>query len=560
MQIIEKILMVDGASATWTDEWGKTLGTPEIIIGVKARLRLDLRSTATDAQTGMLLPVNPEEFTADSYYLALDADYDQATIPKLLKTGGITLAGGDGRVLLEIELPNTAIPALVEAVGLTGSIPLNGEAGGFTVTDGAARADFAFQFNLTIRNRVWLGGEVPPEIVNDPEYLTAAEVKALIAEATRPPKGDKGDPGQSAYEIAVAGGYKGTETEWLASLKGEPGASAYQVAVAGGYEGTEAEWLASLIGAAGASAYEIAVENGYEGSVEQWLEDLKGENGDDLRIDATGELSELDAYSDRSAGFVFAAAQTDTATRTSKLYLYVKKSDDYADWCDPAVLTFFERVYEITSMAPIEFSAPTGSNHEYITFSLAKYPDATVAAVTVDTDEGELTLPYGSALGIRRIVRQSGGGCRIYFGSQCPAYETGKIYLTQFLGVADSAAPDIPEATVCYGYIADGVTWRVADITSDMLTAETVVSGPLPTGKIAIEAPAGAVVFALVPAGCIVTKDDGLGGKTAFETDNGAAGSGANGVALTLDGVEYCAFGEFNLLDGETFIYFDQEV
>ena len=93
-----------------------------------------------------------------------------------------------------------------------------------------------------------------------------------------------------------------------------------------------------------------------------------------------------------------------------------------------------------------------------------------------------------------------------------------------------------------------------------MLTAETVVSGPLPTGKIAIEAPAGAVVFALVPAGCIVTKDDGLGGKTAFETDNGAAGSGANGVALTLDGVEYRAFGEFNLLDGETFIYFDQEV
>ncbi|WP_288611607.1 hypothetical protein [uncultured Victivallis sp.] len=130
---------------------------------------------------------------------------------------------------------------------------------------------------------------------------------------------------------------------------------------------------------------------------------------------------------------------------------------------------------------------------------------------------------------------------------------------TLVITVTGTVAGIVTPQTMHYGYIADGITWRVADITADMLTAETVVSGPLPTGKIAIEAPAGAVVFALVPAGCIVTKDDGLGGKTAFETDNGAAGSGANGVALTLDGVEYRAFGEFNLLAGETFIYFDQE-
>ena len=36
-------------------------------------------------------------------------------------------------------------------------------------------------------------------------------------------KGDKGDPGDSAYEVAKAHGYSGTETEWLASLKGEKG-------------------------------------------------------------------------------------------------------------------------------------------------------------------------------------------------------------------------------------------------------------------------------------------------------------------------------------------------
>lgn len=36
--------------------------------------------------------------------------------------------------------------------------------------------------------------------------------------------GPKGDPGQSAYEIAVADGFVGTEAEWLASLQGPAGA------------------------------------------------------------------------------------------------------------------------------------------------------------------------------------------------------------------------------------------------------------------------------------------------------------------------------------------------
>lgn len=40
-----------------------------------------------------------------------------------------------------------------------------------------------------------------------------AEVKAIMV----------GDNGKSAYEIAVAHGYKGTEQEWLDSLKGLQG-------------------------------------------------------------------------------------------------------------------------------------------------------------------------------------------------------------------------------------------------------------------------------------------------------------------------------------------------
>ncbi|MDP9394362.1 MAG: hypothetical protein M3Q27_09000, partial [Actinomycetota bacterium] len=128
-------------------------------------------------------------------------------------------------------------------------------------------------------------------------------------------------------EVATANGYAGTEADWLASLKGADGAngtngvdgangtngvdgtngtngvdgangtngvdgkSAYEVAKANGYAGTEADWLASLKGADGTngtngtngvdgkSAYEVAKANGYVGTEAEWLASLKGADG-----------------------------------------------------------------------------------------------------------------------------------------------------------------------------------------------------------------------------------------------------------------------------------------
>lgn len=81
------------------------------------------------------------------------------------------------------------------------------------------------------------------------------------------PKGEDstvpGPEGKSAYDIAVEGGFNGTEAEWLESLKGangeqgEDGKSAYELAVAAGYTGTETEWLASLKGDDGAQGVSI---------------------------------------------------------------------------------------------------------------------------------------------------------------------------------------------------------------------------------------------------------------------------------------------------------------
>jgi integrin beta 8 len=144
--------------------------------------------------------------------------------------------------------------------------------------------------------------------------------------------------GLSAYEIAVANGFTGSETDWLDSLIGEPGApgtpgtpgapgapgtpgtpgapgapgtpgapgldglSAYEIAVANGFVGTEAQWLASLEGTDGDDGREIELRN--DGTNVQWryvgdptwiniilLEDLRGAPGTDgreIELRATG--------------------------------------------------------------------------------------------------------------------------------------------------------------------------------------------------------------------------------------------------------------------------------
>lgn len=88
--------------------------------------------------------------------------------------------------------------------------------------------------------------------------------------------GAPGEPGMSAYEEAREQGFEGTETEWLASLKGKDGLSAYEEALEQGFEGTEAEWIASL---EGKSAYEVALAEGFEGTASEWLDSIKGPAG-----------------------------------------------------------------------------------------------------------------------------------------------------------------------------------------------------------------------------------------------------------------------------------------
>lgn len=177
---------------------------------------------------------------------------------------------------------------------------------------------------LNIRQSGFVGDDDNSPIPPTPDLYTQLLQKISDAE--------KGKDGKSAYEIAVKNGFVGTEIEWLESLKGadgkngvdgapgqdgidgkngadgqdgangSDGKSAYEIAVANGFTGTEFEWLVSLKGsdgkdgvngkdgadgqdgingADGKSAYIIAVEHGFTGTETEWLASLKGADGKD---------------------------------------------------------------------------------------------------------------------------------------------------------------------------------------------------------------------------------------------------------------------------------------
>lgn len=118
------------------------------------------------------------------------------------------------------------------------------------------------------------------------------------------PKGEKGDTGdngqdgtngKSAYEIAVAGGYQGTEAEWIVSLhgaKGDVGKSLYQDAVDRGlFQGTFEQFLASQKGATGNSAFQDAVAKGElppDATFEDFLAHIQGPEGPRGQTGLTG--------------------------------------------------------------------------------------------------------------------------------------------------------------------------------------------------------------------------------------------------------------------------------
>lgn len=61
--------------------------------------------------------------------------------------------------------------------------------------------------------------------INSENHLIAIFSDGKTIDVGEVPRGQDGKAGKSAYEIAVAAGYQGTESEWLESIKGQDGVS-----------------------------------------------------------------------------------------------------------------------------------------------------------------------------------------------------------------------------------------------------------------------------------------------------------------------------------------------
>lgn len=90
-----------------------------------------------------------------------------------------------------------------------------------------------------------------------------------------------GENGKSAYEIAQKNGYKGTESEWLASLAGEDSISTNTVKTINTQTVKEVHTV-EKIPTEPKSSYDIWIEQGNEGTEADYLNSLKGKDGKDL--------------------------------------------------------------------------------------------------------------------------------------------------------------------------------------------------------------------------------------------------------------------------------------
>lgn len=137
--------------------------------------------------------------------------------------------------------------------------------------------------------------------------------------------------------------------------------------------------------------------------------------------------------------------------------------------------------------------------------------------------------------------------------------------LFQLFASGDVPTPEEPEepevAMVYYGYIPCEAFPEVASydqITLDMIKDERSsmkeAEGQIEKASVGV-VPEACFIVVAVPknSGLVATKDNGLGGKVAFDESV----IGANGTEVVFNGAVYKLYGEITLMSGERFIYVD---
>ncbi len=146
-------------------------------------------------------------------------------------------------------------------------------------------------------------------------------------------------PGLSAYDIAVKNGFKGTEKEWLESLKGEAGSD--------GKNGADGKDF-SLLNASFEDLYAAAVSQGYEGTAEEYKRDVLGiDNEDDLvrtiNTSALSVVSVLSYFNYRVQGAQFSTTSKGGSAASGFIYQLDKELGD------AYIITNYHAVYDSES-------------------------------------------------------------------------------------------------------------------------------------------------------------------------------------------------------------------
>ena len=177
MQVLHSILQIGSSGTRLTDEYGSENGvTLEVMLGTAARLEFDLRREMSKSD-GELPVFSPEGIGECANYFALDSKNGNSNVPALLKYSGISFeTDSAGHTILVIELTHNHTAGVVELLAGQPSADFRAEIGG---VNAEGLTVFAWQFDLTVRSRVYLGGG-EESVVNDPEYYTAIQTEALL--------------------------------------------------------------------------------------------------------------------------------------------------------------------------------------------------------------------------------------------------------------------------------------------------------------------------------------------------------------------------------------------
>ncbi len=189
--------------------------------------------------------------------------------------------GADGKSAYELAVEN----------GYTGT--LNEWLDSLIGSDGDSAYELAVQNGYTGTLDQWLNSLIGNDGLSAYELAVANGYRGTLREWLNSlvgKDGKDGADGQSFADWAVQ--RYGSIEGFIAAVANEvlrkvsDGESAYEIAVRNGFRGTEREWLNSLVGD---SAYDIAVQHGFRGTEYEWLESLQGRDGRDGADGQDGE-------------------------------------------------------------------------------------------------------------------------------------------------------------------------------------------------------------------------------------------------------------------------------